>query len=380
MSVVRYLIAVSLSLVVIWVIRFTHLVLKWHVLRGRRIHYIHVLHQKYGSVVRTAPHEADFSDLDSFRTIHKIGSGFTKSPWYQSFRDQPAKDLFTFLDPKAHAQRRRLMARPFSNSELRKNWERTVRDLARQTVLKIRDESAKGTADVYKWWTLMAYDIITKIAFGESSGLVESGKKSRVIIDLESLTALGGIRSEMRWLFDTILSLPIPAFHKYRENAERVRAQGWKAAENSLAKDLAKSNVFSGIVEQFQHGTDTIRDIDAACEAQGLIIAGSGTTAVTLTYLVWSVLQRPELKQQLATECQELHECFTDHDLEKLEVLNAVINETLRLYGAAPGSLPRIVPPEGVTLGGYAIPGGLTVCTQAFSIHRNPGLFPDPER
>ena len=112
-----------------WYSKFTNLVLKYYVLNGKRLHYIHRLHQRYGSVVRIAPYEADFADLESFREIHKIANGFLKSPWYQSFRDQPALDIFTLTDPKAHAARRRLMARPFSYSSLREHWEDLVRDM-----------------------------------------------------------------------------------------------------------------------------------------------------------------------------------------------------------------------------------------------------------
>lgn len=191
---------------------------------------------------------------------------------------------------------------------------------------------------------------------------------------------LGGIRSEMRILFDTVFSLPIPSFRKIKDTADRVSQQGWKAVENATKADLSQSNIFSGIVEKVHQREGTLRGIDAATEAQGLIIAGSGTTAVTLTYLVWAVLQQPPLAQALAAESKALPQDFNDVDLEKLEMMNAVINETLRLYGAAPGSLPRIVPPQGVILHGYHLPPGLTVCTQAFSIHRNPDLFPDPDR
>ncbi len=59
--------------------------------------------------------------------------------------------------------------------------------------------------------------------------------------------------------------------------------------------------------------------------------------------------------------------------------MNKVIDETLRLYSAAPGSLPRIVPAGGAILGGYHIPGGTTVSTQAYTFHRNPKIFPNPE-
>jgi cytochrome P450 len=100
--------------------------LKYNVICGRRIHYIHSLHEKYGHVVRTGPEEVDFSDFQSFKEIHRIGGRFLKSPWYQKFRDAPVLATFSMLDPKQHAARRKLLARPFSNTSLRENWEQVV--------------------------------------------------------------------------------------------------------------------------------------------------------------------------------------------------------------------------------------------------------------
>lgn len=118
---------------------------------------------------------------------------------------------------------------------------------------------------------------------------------------------------------------------------------------------------------------------DIRVEATSLIFAASGTTANTLTFLTWAVLSRPELQQALETEVADLPEGFKDADLEKQPLLNAVIHETLRLYGAVPGSLPRVVPEGGVTLGGYFVPAGTTVSTQAWTLHRANELWDDPE-
>jgi cytochrome P450 len=113
-------------------------------------------------------------------------------------------------------------------------------------------------------------------------------------------------------------------------------------------------------------------------EASGLIIAGTDTTSVTLTYLVWAVLSQPTLQAELEHEVAALTSDYGDTDLEKLPLLNAVIEETLRLYGAAPAGLPRSVPPGGVTIDGQVIPAGTTVTTQAYTYHRDPELFPRP--
>lgn len=39
---------------------------------------------------------------------------------------------------------------------------------------------------------------------------------------------------------------------------------------------------------------------------------------------------------------------------------------------------PGIVPPGGITLGGYYLPPGTTATTQSFSLHRDPTLWPNP--
>src|SRR6266404_4252181 len=59
----------------------------------------------------------------------------------------------------------------------------------------------------------------------------------------------------------------------------------------------------------------------------------------------------------------------------------------LRLYGAAPSLLERIVPnssvktsvPEAFDLMGYALPPGTVVSTQAWSAHRDSTVVPAPE-
>jgi cytochrome P450 len=63
------------------------------------------------------------------------------------------------------------------------------------------------------------------------------------------------------------------------------------------------------------------------------------------------------------------------------------LSEGLRLYGAAPSLLERVVPdssaktalPEAFDLMGYALPPGTLVGTQAWSAHRNSTVFPSPE-
>lgn len=130
----------------------------------------------------------------------------------------------------------------------------------------------------------------------------------------------------------------------------------------------------------YNAGKEGLSDTEIRNGAAGYIVAGSDTTAVTLTYLNWALCRHPEIQEKLVAELQSLPEDFTDKHLRELRYLNNVIMEALRLYSAAPSALPRVVPPEGATFAGYYLPPGTTVCTQAYSFHRDPAIFPDPER
>lgn len=115
-------------------------------------------------------------------------------------------------------------------------------------------------------------------------------------------------------------------------------------------------------------------------EAQVYIVAGSDTTAVTLTYLVWRVCQNPKIQKKLVRELQKLPDDYHDHDLLQIPYLTQVIDETFRIHSPVPSGLPRVVPRGGATMCGQYIPAGSIVCTQSWSIHRNPTVFPDPEK
>lgn len=110
-----------------------------------------------------------------------------------------------------------------------------------------------------------------------------------------------------------------------------------------------------------------------------LLVAGTDTTANTLTYLTWAVCQRPPVKAKLLRELNQLPEGFDDTHLKSLSYLNQVIEETLRLYPAVATGLLRIAPPGGASISGHHIPGGSTVSCQAYSLQRDPQIFPRPD-
>jgi ATP-dependent Zn protease len=71
--------------------------------------------------------------------------------------------------------RRKLFSYAFSQNGL-VHWEDLLQGRSNLAVLIIKQEAESGAADILKWWTFMANDIIAEMAFGESFGALEYGQ------------------------------------------------------------------------------------------------------------------------------------------------------------------------------------------------------------
>lgn len=148
--------------------------------------------------------------------------------------------------------------------------------------------------------------------------------------------------------------------------------------ESALAgNEKAKNTLFSKVLEAKDN--DILTEEEVVVNAQTYITAGSDTTSNTLTYLTWAVTSHPKVRDKLAAEVATLPDAFTEADTRELRYMDQVIKETMRLWAAVPCSLARVVPPEGVSLSGYWIQGGTTVGCQAYTVHRDAEIFPNPE-
>ena len=95
---------------------------------------------------------------------------------------------------------------------------------------------------------------------------------------------------------------------------------------------------------------------------QGRHVANRGpdTTSTTLTYLFWELTRRPEwqsrLHEELSAQPEWVNGIPSYNQVKDLPILEAVIEEALRLHPAAPASLVRETPQGGRVLNGVLIP------------------------
>jgi cytochrome P450 len=94
-----------------------------------------------------------------------------------------------------------------------------------------------------------------------------------------------------------------------------------------------------------------------------LIAAGSETTATALSAATYYLGIYPETFKKLAAEIRSEFSSEKDINLtsvQHLSYLQAVIDEAMRLYPAAPGTQPRIISPGGDVIVGRYVPAGVS--------------------
>lgn len=111
-----------------------------------------------------------------------------------------------------------------------------------------------------------------------------------------------------------------------------------------------------------------------------LLVAGHETTANALAWTLTHVLARPDVQSRL---CAELADVVGDapvtyDHLDGLAYLDATVSEAQRINPVLAHVGRLLTAPT--TVGGYTLPAGCLVVPCIYLAHRDPAVFPDPDR
>jgi benzoate 4-monooxygenase len=96
-------------------------------------------------------------------------------------------------------------------------------------------------------------------------------------------------------------------------------------------------------------------------------------------YLLRNPASLQRLREELDTALVDIDVVAPHSLVRNLPYLRACLDESLRLSPPVPFSLNRKTPPDGAKIDNQWIPGGTTVDVPAYTAHRNPDFFPEPE-
>jgi cytochrome P450 len=123
-----------------------------------------------------------------------------------------------------------------------------------------------------------------------------------------------------------------------------------------------------------------LSDLQVRDEVLTMLAAGTQTTATTMAWALHTMSVRDDIQDRAYAEIREAlgDRDVTFEDLERLDYLRRLLTETLRLYPPA-WLLTRRASAE-VTLGDQVLPRGASILFSPYSLHRDPSLYPDPDR
>ncbi|KAJ8688568.1 hypothetical protein QAD02_024363 [Eretmocerus hayati] len=131
---------------------------------------------------------------------------------------------------------------------------------------------------------------------------------------------------------------------------------------------------------------DTIELTDTLLTAQAFafFFAGFDTSATTIGHALYELALNKRIQSELRKEIiKELGNCggrFSYSGIENMKYLHKVFNETLRKYPVATILTRQATEPYTFSQIGLKIPKDMRVWVPVFGIHRDPKIYPDPEK
>jgi len=344
--------------------------LTWISMTGRAHLYTQQLHERYGDIVRVGPNEVTIRDASAILPV--LGAtGFPKSESYMGRAMwAPVRSLIASSGDE-HQAKRKPWNRAFNSSAL-KGYEGIISRRAEQLVDRLSREKENVDLGVrFSWFT---FDFMSDMAFGGGSDMLTKGDEGSMWRVLDDGLAAGHFFANVAWLAAYATKFPI-----FGQDVKRMRKYGIERAtervkNGSLNKDLFYYlNNEDGAEKQTRPLAQVISDGALA------VIAGSDTTANVLTNLFFFLLSDREEYKRLQAEVDKFYPpgenaLDTKHH-QSMPILNAAINEALRLVPVVPSGSQRTAPPGGKVVGSYYLPEGTNTSVHFYSVHRDPRNF-----
>ena len=153
-----------------------------------------VIYPHLGPIVRFTPNAVSINTAAAFQDIYgSRKANVVKSDWYRTiqYAERGTASTFTAINPKQHAQKRRLLSHAFSENALR-DMESQVVDHVRKWCNHLGKRATKGDwsegGNMSTWAGYLTFDVLSDLSFGKSLEISEK-EDNRFITDLLLKTA-----------------------------------------------------------------------------------------------------------------------------------------------------------------------------------------------
>ncbi|CAM1298809.1 CYP3A4 (predicted) [Pycnogonum litorale] len=153
-----------------------------------------------------------------------------------------------------------------------------------------------------------------------------------------------------------------------------------KVIETRKSGEINRPDFMQLVVDAMSDGTHDFTEDYVLVQAVFFFTVGYDTTTNGLASIAYNLALNPECQDKAIEEIDkvlEKHEKIDYDSVQEMPYLQAVINESLRLF--PPGSRIEKVCGRNFQLGDIYVPKGTFVLYSIYSLHRDPEFWPDPD-
>ena len=286
--------------------RFTDFHSYFAVFQQNRTTNQYELLKKYGSPVRVSTNELVFSDLKTVSEIYGQSSlTCPKDPFItEALSATGSANVLNIVDRGLHGRVRRLLSHGFSLKSLLES-EGLIAAKVEEYINTVFRGKEGQILNIYKHNHELYLDIISQLAFGKSFDCLR-GQNTSALHDVEQFGKVIPPQAFFPWLRYLPSEYIREGFRAVArlETFARTCVDDYVRGMQSPATASEKTkSLLRNIVEVQDTETGTSLSTEEIVEnAIIFLIAGSGTTAVAVTYLIWECGRRPGIMAKLTEE------------------------------------------------------------------------------
>ena len=270
------------------------------------------------------------------------------------------------LDFEEHMYHRRIMQEAFTRSRLTGYVEHIDRVMSHVVAHDWATDDSRFL--FYPAMKELALDIASIVFMGYDPG-TDHELVTKVNKAFTTTTRAGG----------AILRFGLPPFKWWRGLQARKLLEGYFTARVAQRRTAEGNDMLTALCRTEDEAGNSFTDADIVNHMIFLMMAAHDTSTSTTTTMAYYLAAYPEWQERASDESARLGDGPLDIDaLEKLETLDLVMNESLRLVTPVPWAMRRTV--RDTELLGYYLPARTNVVIWPGLNHRLPELWTDPEK
>ncbi|XP_014204067.1 cytochrome P450 4C1-like [Copidosoma floridanum] len=339
-------------------------------------------------------------DPEQLKIVLSSQKTIEKEVLYELFQPWLGTGLFTAPASKWRVHRKLIM--PTFNQRILESF---VEVFSAQSGIMVKEMEAElngGEFEVFNYVTLCTLDIICETAMGVSSK-AQLQKSSPYVKSANRLFEIIYSRIFNIWLHPDFIFKRTRLWQEQRNCIKHVhgltndvirkkknslfvgngKANGTSQEDNETTPPTVTRKAFLDLLMELSHEGTKFTDDELREEVDTMMIAGNDTTATVNCFAMLMLAMYPEIQDKVY---EELHGIYgyadpssvpvRHEDLQRMEYLERVIKETMRIFPIGPLLVRRIT--DDLNIGEHTLAKGSSVVLGIIKTHRSSEYWRDP--